>query len=747
MIGLREWILLESSGHYYFIAYLIAIVVLAAFLKQKRTSFVLPAVLITIAVVNPLFYSVWDGLDLYAYWRILWVVPVIPVCAAVPAMAAGRFRKLTAKAAVAVCSALVLALLGSFVYTHKGGAYTVPAPNLEKLPDYVIRISDDLLQRSDAPRVVAEYPVGVYMRQYTPRIVTMYGRDIEGYILKGSDEAFSVHYALRDPESSLDGVAEAMLNNEYDYLVLKDAGREEKLKNSGFELLDHVAGYGIYLVHGNPTVIKEKNELGQVIRATNVDQDGTPVNDADGVSVTSYTYDDDGYMIREFRTDAQGNPAVDRNGYAGFDQSFDAHGNVAMYRTLGPDAQAKPNRFGYAEYRRTYKKKHIVEESYYDELGQAVERRDLFYARKTVEWKDDHIVAEHYFDAQGKPVLSCAGYASLTREYANECLISESYFGTDGAPVLGSGGYASVRYVYDAADRLIRESYFGTDGRMVSGINGYAVRELEYDADGRICCERYLDASQGRVVTGAGYAEVRRIYDADGRLTAERYFGPDGGPLILAAGYAGIGQSYDEQGRLTVRTYLDGEGNIVSRTDGYAKAVWLQDGNIWNIQFEDAEGEPVPMDGLNLAMDVQAGPDGWSPWIFPRVNASNVSLEIGTMNLGEKQVGDTYACCIEIEFADVAATDGCPFLFWAQGAADHGWTYANGWSNQLVYLKEPPEDGVYVFESVFTVNESMTNVSTFDLGFRCDYWGSGRFRVRNVKVERGSVFTPYLPGI
>ena len=157
------------------------------------------------------------------------------------------------------------------------------------------------------------------------------------------------------------------------------------------------------------------------------------------------------------------------------------------------------------------------------------------------------------------------------------------------------------------------------------------------------------------------------------------------------------------------------------------------------------DGNAVPLDGINLAKDLES--DGWSRWMLPQYDSINSCFNIGTVNLSEKAEGDAYTCQIEIEFSNVTATEGKEFHFWTQGAADGFWSIGNVWNSNLVSVNEPPANGIYSFAVTSLVNDKMADASTFSLGFRCDNWASGAFRVRDVKVERGDAATPWSPGL
>lgn len=747
MDEIRYWIEAEGSGHYFFIAFPVCLLILFILLRSRRLRFVVPGLLMSLVIVNPLFYRYWDALDLYAYWRMLWVVPVVSVVAGVVPAITEKTRETGVKANIVVVGVALIAFGGTFLYSGAGGAFTFPASNAVKLPEYVIEVAEYLEALEDSPRAVVQYPIGTYLRQYTGDIDIMYGRNIDGYIQRASKEAQTVHSQLIDPEGDLELVATILANEGFDYLVLDDTDRMDDLWEEDFQLLDRVAGYGVYKVHETPDAIKERNRLGQVVSVTTVDSEGRPVNGDGGYSKTAYVYDSYGNVIREFRTNVEGYGVANNNGFAGCERAYDRLGNVVMERNIGLNGEPINNSAGYAEVRRAYRGKNMVSESYFDDQGMQVNRIDTLYA--SVKFNYDgkhHRISERYYDADDLPVNSSSGYAHIIRSYDGNYLISEAYFDSDGKPAATEKGYAAIARTYDSRGRMLSESYLGADNEPVDCINGYATLFQEYDGDDNVVRQRFEDAGSTPVITAAGYAEVRREY-SDKKVIREAYFDGEGNPLRQAAGYVAIAQEWDGD-VLVSRTYLDDEGNPMLRADGYAKAIWAQDGNgTWNIRLEDLAGMKVPLEGRNLARDIRIGQDGWSEWMTPNPNILNCTFNIGTVNLGPKQDGDVYTSQIEIEFRNVTATPNQEFHNWTQGAQDNRWFTGNPWNGNLVNLYEPPGDGVYKFESAVAVSGDMANVSTFNLGFRCDYWESGSFRVRNVKVEKGDTRGEWSPGV
>ena len=131
----------------------------------------------------------------------------------------------------------------------------------------------------------------------------------------------------------------------------------------------------------------------------------------------------------------------------------------------------------------------------------------------------------------------------------------------------------------------------------------------------------------------------------------------------------------------------------------------------------------------------------------PMKNTVNDYFNIGTVNLGHKNVGDAYTCCVTIEFSEVNGTEGESFVFLTHGSADGKWGIGNVWDSSLICLDSKPEDGIYCFKSTVTVNEAMESVSGYNIGFRCDNWETGCFRVREVIILKGEEVNEWVPGL
>ncbi|MCR5566942.1 MAG: hypothetical protein K6F61_08815 [Clostridiales bacterium] len=217
-------------------------------LKGQRKQFLIPGLVISVAILNPLFYQAWAKLnESMVYWRTLWMLPVLPVCAAAAASAVQKAKRTWIRYAAVIAGVAAVVLCGSFVYTrvYLPSAFR-KAHNADKLPDYVVSVAEDLLELDDEPYVVSDTSVSPYLRQYSGRIHLSYGRNA---LLGDPGEPGKELYAYLTA-GDYGNLARAMAGYGYRYLVTS-IGSEEKeaaLYGSGFVLLEYTDGYGIFRV-------------------------------------------------------------------------------------------------------------------------------------------------------------------------------------------------------------------------------------------------------------------------------------------------------------------------------------------------------------------------------------------------------------------------------------------------------------------------------------------------------------------
>lgn len=197
----------------------------------------------------------------------------------------------------------------------------------------------------------------------------------------------------------------------------------------------------------------------------------------------------------------------------------------------------------------------------------------------------------------------------------------------------------------------------------------------------------------------------------------------------------GIRAAYNNM-HLVYQAYYDENGELEEQPGGYVAVYqeWDKDWNLISRTYMDVNCEPVQLQGACIIWNVKFDEDGWSEWMKPEPNAENFCFTLGNVYLGEKAIGDKYTCSVEIEFKDVSGIENKDFWLRAQGAVDGSWGIRNVWNDGLVSLREPPEDKACKYTFSTEISENNVQANTFDVGFRCDYWGSGRFRIRNIEI-------------
>ena len=540
-----------------------------------------------------------------------------------------------------------------------------------------------------------------------------------------------------------------------------------------------IDGEPIPLTAGQYNITQEFDDDGNVTVRRFHGEDGALKLRSEGYAEVHWKYNGMHQIVKEEFFDTEGKPVMINGGYAADEREYDDAGNVTVYRYYDTEGQPIVIKSGYAELHRVYDgQRKVVREEYYGTDGQMIA---LYYGYCAIENEYDalgNVSVRRFYGSEGQPVMRTDGYAEVRWQYNDmRKVVREAFYGidaapvrinngsagnereydaagnakvyryfdTDGSPAVIVSGYAEIHRTFNEKRQIIREEYYGMDGQPMMQPEGHFILEQEYDDMGNVAVKRYYDAENRPMAICDGYAEIRRTYNNKKQIIREAYFDAEGRPYTRAAGHVAIEQEFDDDGELAVRRYLDADGKPMQRVDGYAEARWAYDeDHVRYVAFYDLNGEEIPIEGLNLVIDA---PDGWSRWYTPKKDTNNVNLNIANMTVGQKKSGDSYVCQIEIEFRNVAVTEGQAYAFKTHGEVNGGWTIANLWNTQFVTIREVPGDGIYAFTLANTVSEDMLKASVFNIGFRFDYWASGSFRVRSVKVEKNNGESVWTPGI
>lgn len=317
----------------------VLLVVGLIFLKGYKKRFVFPALILAGVILNPLFYTLWYKFNDRSYWRMMWMVPIIPVCVIVPAFFIEKCKKDIVKVGVLFLTTAVMILCGSFIYDG-GREVFAAANNPEKLPDDVVAVGEALLDLDNHPTVVADGQISTYIRQYSGKIITPYARSATWG--QPSGVAGRIYADLSNRNMS--ELTNKMREYDYAYLVTQNQDDEKNsaIGNAGFEMIKQINGYGIYRVPENKNEIRTYNELHQTTSITITDSEGNPVNGEKGYSTIFYGHDDNGLKNYEFRVNTDGKGVADSNGRAGYRYTYNDNGMVVRQEYLDENCNLVP---------------------------------------------------------------------------------------------------------------------------------------------------------------------------------------------------------------------------------------------------------------------------------------------------------------------------------------------------------------------------------------------------------------------
>ncbi|MBQ8166211.1 MAG: hypothetical protein IJZ96_04145 [Lachnospiraceae bacterium] len=207
---------------------------------------VYPSILMMLIIFNPWLYGyVWVKLIEYAFWRMLWMIPVLPVVGCAVVELAGMVKKEWLMYTLSIVFILIVSFKCDNIYI-KEGVFT-KANNGYKLPQECVNIGYVILENEDKP--VSLVPMGLYshIRQYSGDIKLVFGRDARGYILPITDEdILELEDFIWDGSGDVVRFVELADKKGVNIIVLEKDHEFENLEEYSYEMIYEEAGYMIY---------------------------------------------------------------------------------------------------------------------------------------------------------------------------------------------------------------------------------------------------------------------------------------------------------------------------------------------------------------------------------------------------------------------------------------------------------------------------------------------------------------------
>lgn len=371
------------------------------------------------------------------------------------------------------------------------------------------------------------------------------------------------------------------------------------------------------------------NETGLPLDMSYFDENGNPMETANGVFRFLCTFDKFGNLTRQQFFDKENNPvAVDGFYYERLMEYDEFHHNTREYY-LDNKGNITTSDGTVADYRLEYNRQGAVTKmSFLDVKGNLVAGTGLF-AGYTVEYDEmgnQKII--QYFNANGKPCMSRDGYSKVEymydpknnflvgiKEYdVNGKLVSDIYNKYDAKGniiefyTLADGrlkpGTAVEKKAYDAHNRETTAWYCDLSGKKVNRPQTtYSQIKYEYDKRGNCIVTTYWDTGEKPAVDEQKSHKRVREYDAMNRIIGEWNFGMDGKPISGVDVNPEGRVKYDQWGNMAEVSCYDGYGKPRLTSDGFfsRKTQYDRRGNVTHEEFVGMDGKLICSKSNNYA--------------------------------------------------------------------------------------------------------------------------------------------------
>ena len=215
--------------------------------KRIRRLIVYPSIIMTLVIINQVLYGVvWVKLVEYAFWRLLWMIPIIPVI--ICAVLNIDYYIKTRWSTIALMFLLSLGISKKFENIYDMDNMYVKVSNPYKLPDSTIEIGEKILEYDIEPVIIAPARQYSYLRQYSGDIKQVFGRNADGYIgiCNSSPDWRELINLTANNGGNTNRYIE--LANEFgvEFIVLPDTHGFKDINKNGYDIIAESSGYVIY---------------------------------------------------------------------------------------------------------------------------------------------------------------------------------------------------------------------------------------------------------------------------------------------------------------------------------------------------------------------------------------------------------------------------------------------------------------------------------------------------------------------
>lgn len=247
-----EYWLTCNGNNILVIFYLLSLAYLLIFEKKVRMRLAFPAIIITLAILNPITFNLIFPKLFYngTSWRAFWMIPEVTVIAFAFASLVKRVKHRVFRPMLALFLCGLILLSGPILYTNPNYSFTT-SDNYRKIPQEAIDVVDTLLTYEAEPHVVMDQSLMCYTRQVSGHVIQMYGRDAQGYIQHIGEQEYQTFYQMIAESPDFGLVSLNMRELGFRYIVVPKERFDSwhySMENNKFVLIAEVDAYQIWVL-------------------------------------------------------------------------------------------------------------------------------------------------------------------------------------------------------------------------------------------------------------------------------------------------------------------------------------------------------------------------------------------------------------------------------------------------------------------------------------------------------------------
>ena len=354
------------------------------------------------------------------------------------------------------------------------------------------------------------------------------------------------------------------------------------------------------------------DEKGRLIRRTSFDMNRQPAADANGITTTTFQYDDRDNLVLTIYRDAEDRKTLHNiRGFAEARMDCDEWGNLVEVKYLdayGKSAQDGqttmhaiqikwnlPYHFELTCFDTNMKPTGCIDNEIFAAKPMSLDlSADMNVVRARMHTNDTSLPVievrfqyddrgfqqeEAYFDDKDQPAtaINTEVHRVITVRDSRHLPVEIRLLDTTPNPVLSSEGYHLARHVFDKQGRIIEVSWFSSDDEPCEN-SSYGAHKVinRYDSFGNLTLLEYYGTYDNRSIGVFGFHQARYEYDEFGNKEHERYFDRNQDPVIGGENTNTchhIVWQYDERGNAIAEEYFGVHDEPVEKAKGIHRFV------------------------------------------------------------------------------------------------------------------------------------------------------------------------------